>query len=239
MPDWTANEPPAPPGALTPDPTPFSPGWSDWMDKELQQLRQKHPEIPATGYSTSLVVERRGTKIFLLSGGQPGQWEKEDKTYVTQPPTPYRDFTRFRRKFPQLVWGVYREIKVDILVEWVDAKGHRVVIAKGYFFWVLEQRFTRQQVFVYRWKLTSGERPEPGLDGSVGWTDESPPPGDPQPKPGDSPDPLPSPPPEVLRSALASPARWQSGWFRINPHALRDDLRWRRAGAPAQAPERK
>jgi hypothetical protein len=163
MPDWTA--PPFPPGDLPPgdinppapsEIKPSTPGWSQFVDKEVPQTGLKWTPNCLEG----LTVEPTGSTMTRpIDGDNPTDYTadkdwgwKEDRTYKTQPPEPYRDFTRWVRHYPRMRTQKYVEYRATVFV----VCGTQFVNRPPRNFWKPEGDPQTGPVDVYTWTETSG-----------------------------------------------------------------------------------
>jgi hypothetical protein len=146
-----------PPGKTDPRPSPSDSGWAEWVRKEANEAREKKYG-PGTSkeYKISLTVERIGTVDFATEGTVPGPWETEPVTAKTQPPAEYKDFTRYRRKYPKIKIIRYEVYKVTLVIEFPQPDGGK--LENTYHFWKSLGGTNFEGIWVYRWKQTSGIR---------------------------------------------------------------------------------
>lgn len=163
MPDWTNYLPDPgspPPGAVNPPPPdqiqPTDPGWSTFVRQQTDKTGLKWTPDCAV----SLEVAKTGrTIVWPVSGDNPTGYAagtdwgwKEDRTYETQPPEPYQDFTRWVRHYPSITTQKYFEIKATVYVRC----GTHFVNAPPVFFWVPDGGAQTGQWDAFCWTKTSG-----------------------------------------------------------------------------------
>jgi hypothetical protein len=100
-------------------------------------------------------VEKIRTVYHGTEGEQPGPWEIEPVTSKTRPPAPYKDFTRYRRKYPAITVVCYHEYKVTLVIRFLR---DQEPWEKSYLFWLplSSEQWTNR--YAYRWHQTSGVR---------------------------------------------------------------------------------
>jgi hypothetical protein len=164
------------PGKTDPAPTPVDPGWSDWVRKQMEDFRKRNPDAGSNpGTKISLIVESGEIATWATEGEEPGPWEIEPVTRTFS--DPHRDLTRYRRKYPSITVTVYRIWEVTLVIEIPPPGGG--TFQKTFTFWQPIPSAPDAR-WVYRWKLTSGERlvhgrPCQWYDGKVpdDWNDHS------------------------------------------------------------------
>jgi hypothetical protein len=171
VPDWDKPTPPAPPGPTAPGTNPTDPGWAPTVQQEVEKGKK------ATGRTESPQIRfeiKRGAEVNkFLEGAAPGAWERCANVTCTFQ-SPYRDYTRFRRKYPSIIWGIYREITVTIHLVWDATTTWDTVLT----YWELVKKWPATDHWVYRWQWTSWEveMDVPGGGKNVArMTDETPP----------------------------------------------------------------
>lgn len=176
MPDWThAYKDPGdpPPGKINPpapdEIQPTDPGWSTYVRAQTDKTGLKWTH----DCSVSLEVEATGkSMVWPIDGDNPTDYAadkdwgwKEDRTYETQPPEEYQDFTRWVRHYPKMRTQKYSQYRATV---YVRCGSHFVNTLPDYF-WVPDGQPTTGPVDVYMWTTTSGMKT--GEDGKkYKWT---------------------------------------------------------------------
>jgi len=115
MSDWTGQRPlPETWADSEPPPTPWTPGWSRWIEYEADHLKgvAGRTDNPDT---VTLQVQRGTEKFWYASeGDNPQDWQRDPVTAEVQEPE-YRDFTRFSRFYPRIVLAAYVEVRVRLV----------------------------------------------------------------------------------------------------------------------------
>jgi hypothetical protein len=100
----------------------------------------------------SLTIELGELQRYYSEGANPTPWEKEDATFETDVPE-YRDFTRYRRRYPTIAWRFYREVRARVFIRFPDG----LTFEREYTFWRPEGNpQTSTNLWFYRWRRTSG-----------------------------------------------------------------------------------
>jgi len=158
MADWTAPVPVPPPGQMDPAPKIHHPGWAPWVDGITQDaFKQKYGGAPPTGFVKNMIVKRDEEETIVpVSGTTPTQWEKDNEvTWETEPPEPYRDFTRFKRKYASITYRYYKRVTVTVLIVFMDGTSWKS--DPPYVFWEpTSGPQTSHDSWVKRWVHTSG-----------------------------------------------------------------------------------
>lgn len=164
MSDWNFD-PELVPGKVGPDTKPIDPGWAEWIKKGPAAEVDKDAKGTVLDWSVSMSVERTTETVdYAVSGSDPSPWEKEGLTWETIPPSPYADFTRFKRTYASLTVKRFTIVKVLLIITWRDNTGKHVWV-KNYVFHEVDEdsKVAYRDVVVYRWvqtsSLTGGEVP--------------------------------------------------------------------------------
>jgi hypothetical protein len=163
MADWTNPYPTPgdpPPGAIAPPAPdqvqPTDPGWSQFVRNETDKTGLKwSPDC-----AVSLEVVATGvTNDWPLDGDNPDDYSadkdwgwKEDRTYETQPPEPYQDFTRWVRHYPRVRMQHFVQYKAIVYVRC----GAHFVNRPPVYFWKADGPPTTGAHDAYFWTTTSG-----------------------------------------------------------------------------------
>jgi hypothetical protein len=124
MPDWVEGAPPAPPGAVDPPAPdqvrPTDQGWSSYGSDALRTCPLPWGPNCRIGIEVTLV----GETDRPIDGSKPDNWDngafgwvKDTRKVTIRQPPPYRDFTRWRRRYRSLRMQWFREFSVRISVD--------------------------------------------------------------------------------------------------------------------------
>ena len=143
------------PGATDPAPTAADPGWSPWVKKQVDDFKRYNPgEGWPAGVKISLIVKSTDDiEGWAVEGEPPGPWEIEAITRTFS--DPHRDLTRYRRKYSSITITYYKVWEVTVVFEFPGPSG--ATFQQTFTFWQPFRTSTDER-WVYRWKLTSGER---------------------------------------------------------------------------------
>jgi hypothetical protein len=171
MVDWTDKpdfDPP--PGKTDPLPSALDDGWREWIKREIEDARkEKYGPGSSKTYDFKFKCEKTGEHDLATGGGVPGAWETEPVTSKTRPPAEYKDFTRFRRKYPTLTITRYEVFKVTLTITFPQPDGG--TFERTSTFWKPIRTTAYRDIFVYRWWQTSGIRVVSGKE--LEWYDAS------------------------------------------------------------------
>lgn len=157
MPAWTSPRTPVPPpGAVNPLPDITTPGWSAWAERHANAAADR--DLPAGAprkFQATLEVTPGAAQIWAISGDAPGPWER---TQTAQTPTgeTHRDWTRFSRRYPRMVWQEVQPVYAKVVIDYFGAQPTAFVHAT--FYHVLRGPVVEVGRVVHRWLRTSGER---------------------------------------------------------------------------------
>jgi hypothetical protein len=153
MADWTQAPPhEPPPGATQPAPLPTSPGWAPWVNGVAAGAGGGGGGANPATTSVQIQVTRGETVKFATEGDNPGPWEIQPVTSKLD--DPYRDFTRFRRKYPKITWREYTKVRVKVVIQFANG----TTFEDDFTFWEPGPAVPLQNWWVYTWKHTSGKR---------------------------------------------------------------------------------
>lgn len=162
---------------------PVSSDWVNWVGQDEDAAKKQYE--PGAGVVSSVSIEFQISEfVFPLSGSPPGNWEKEDKTVTTVPPAEHKDFTRFRRKYPNTMLQNFKCVVVIVRVTFYP--GPPTIWNNTHTYWnPIGAPYPENDYWVHRWAQTSGVRTIAGFpciwyDGSVPstWTGQEPYPSD-------------------------------------------------------------
>lgn len=157
MPAWTSPRTPVPPpGAVEPLPDITTPGWAAWAERAANATADR--DLPAGAprrFQVTLEVTLGAREIWPISGDAPGPWEKT-QTAQTPPGERHRDWTRFSRRYPRLIWQEVQAVNAVVVIDFLGVLPPRRYFST--FHVVLRGPVVEVGRVVHRWLRTSGER---------------------------------------------------------------------------------
>lgn len=172
MSDWTGQRPlPETPADTAPDlPVPWTPGWSQWIQQQADQLKEVAGRTDNPDGVTMDVTRGSESFWYASEGDNPAGWQKEGPTAEVFQPE-YRDYTLFSRLYPKITVAEYIEVKVRLVFHFSNPEA------------TWEKEFSlyertgdtreMQNHKIFRWRWTSWENEINGV--TVRIKDDSPP----------------------------------------------------------------